>query len=128
MEVIFYVQNCRRAQISRRNYMTNLQRLLLEIKGIQLQQDELSIYLQENNLQAHEAYNAESATNKKNIYATALSILESLANNPSGMKSYKLDDMTISQFHENLMSRIDQLERKVRKLKTDEQVESNTDV
>lgn len=107
--------------------MTNLQRLQMEIKGIELDQQELLIYLEEHNIKGHEQYNAQSATNKRNIYATALSILESLANNPQGMKSYKLDDMTISQFHENLLARIDQLERKVRNLKTDEQVEANSD-
>lgn len=108
--------------------MNNLQRLEMETKGIQLDQSELVIYLQENKLQPFDEYNAESATSKKLIYATALSILESLANNPTGMKSYKLDDMTVSQFHENLMARIDQLERKVRKLKTDEQAANDTHV
>lgn len=107
--------------------MTNLQRLQMEIKGINLDQSELLIYLTENDLQGHEPYNPQSATSKRNIYRTALSILESLANNPAGMKSYKLDDMTISQFHENLMQRIDQLERSIRKLKTDEQVDQNSD-
>ncbi|WP_449355598.1 hypothetical protein ACUL41_07060 [Virgibacillus natechei] len=106
--------------------MTNLQRLQLETNGINLQQDESSVYLQENNLQPHEEYEAQSATNKKSIYATALSILESIANNPTSMKSYTMDDMSVSQFHENLMARIDQLERKVRKLKTDEQVENDS--
>lgn len=106
--------------------MTNLQRLQMETKGIELDQAELLVYLKEHNLEGHEEYNAESATNKKQIYATALSILESLANNPTGMKSYKLDDMTISQFHENLLARIDQLEHKVRNLKTDEQVDNDS--
>jgi len=101
--------------------MTNLQRLMLEIKGIDLDQNELIVYLEENGLKAHDEYNPQSATNKRNIYKTALSILESIANNPSLMKSYKLDDMTISDFHENLLNRIDQLERKIRQMKTDEQ-------
>ncbi|MFE4525634.1 hypothetical protein ACFRCQ_26595 [Cytobacillus firmus] len=106
--------------------MNNLQRLELETKGITLGQDELSIYLQENDLQPFTEYNPESATNKKNIYRAALSILESIANNPSGMKSYKMDDMTVSDFHENLMNRIDQLERKIRTLKTDEQLQNES--
>ncbi|WP_246861332.1 hypothetical protein [Bacillus sp. REN3] len=83
--------------------MNNLQRLELETKGIQLQQDELTVYLQENDLQPFVEYDAQSATNKKNIYRAALSVLESIANNPTGMKSYKMDDMTVSDFHENLM-------------------------
>ncbi|MED0716074.1 hypothetical protein [Aeribacillus composti] len=101
--------------------MTNLQRLLLETKGIDLDQNELIVYLAENELNPHDEYVPSSATNKRNIYKTALSILESIANNPSLMKSYKLDDMTISDFHENLLNRIDQLERKIRQMKTDEQ-------
>ncbi|MGG6440501.1 hypothetical protein ABET52_13790 [Saccharococcus caldoxylosilyticus] len=101
--------------------MTNLQRLLLEIKGIDLDQNELVVYLEENGLKAHDEYNPQSATNKRNIYKTALSILESIANNPKLMKAYKLDDMTVTDFHENLLNRIDQLERKIRSMKTDEQ-------
>jgi hypothetical protein len=101
--------------------MTNLQRLLLEIKGIDLDQNELIVYLEENGLKAHDEYNPQSATNKRNIYKTALSILESIANNPKLMKTYKFDDMTVSDFHENLLNRIDQLERKIRSMKTDEQ-------
>ena len=101
--------------------MTNLQRLMLEIKGIELDQNELAVYLAENGLNPHDEYNPQSATAKRNIYKTALSILESIANNPSLMRSYKLDDMTITDFHENLLNRIDQLERKIRSMKTDEQ-------
>ncbi|MBY6273963.1 MAG: hypothetical protein CW346_17465 [Bacillaceae bacterium] len=102
--------------------MTNLQRLMLEIKGIDLDQNELIVYLEENDLKAHDEYNPQSATNKRNIYKTALSILESIANNPSLMKTYKVNnDITISDFHENLLNRIDQLERKIRQMKTDEQ-------
>ncbi|MEK4125892.1 hypothetical protein NSS60_03185 [Anoxybacillus sp. FSL W8-0382] len=101
--------------------MTNLQRLLLEIKGIDLDQNELAVYLAENDLNPHDEYNPASATNKRNIYKTALSILESIGNNPSLMKVYKLDDMTVTDFHENLINRIDQLERKIRQMKTDEQ-------
>ena len=99
--------------------MTNLQRLLLEVQGINLDQNELAVYLAENYLNPHDEYNPP--TNKRNIYKTALSILESIANNPKLMKTYKLDDMTISGFHENLLNRIDQLERKIRSMKTDEQ-------
>lgn len=101
--------------------MTNLQRLLLETKGIDLDQNELIVYLEENGLKAHDEYNPQSATNKRNIYKTALSILESIANNPKLMKAYKLNDMTVIDFHENLMNRIDSLERKIRQMKTDEQ-------
>ena len=105
--------------------MTNLQRLLLEVQGIDLDQNELAVYLAENNLNPHDEYLPQSATNKRNIYKTALSILESIANNPTLMKTYKLDDMTVTDFHENLLNRIDQLERKIRQMKTDEQEQTN---
>lgn len=102
--------------------MTNLQRLQLEIQGIDLTTDELSIYLQENNLEAHNEYIPTSNTNKRAILKTALSILESIANNPALMKEYKTEDMTVSNFHENLESRIDQLERKIRQIPNDNQL------
>lgn len=105
--------------------MNNLQRLKMEV-SIQLKQDELIIYLQENGLQPFNEYNPQSATSKKQIYQSALSVLESIANNPQNLKNYKLDDMTISDFADNLMSRIDQLERKIRSLKTDEQLQNES--
>ncbi|MBU9720541.1 MULTISPECIES: DUF6706 family protein [Bacillaceae] len=98
--------------------MTNLQRLEMEIKGINLSQNELQVYLLESNLTPHTEYNPES---KKAIYQSALSILESIANQPSLMKSYKYDDMTVSDFAEHIQSRIDQLERKIRQMKTSEE-------
>ncbi|KZZ85635.1 hypothetical protein [Bacillus sp. SJS] len=106
--------------------MINLERLDLEIKGIELDQSEKVIYLQENDIDSLTEYNPQSATNKKNIYSAALSILESIANNPSLMRTVKVDDMTVSDFHENLMARIDQLESKIRKMKTDEQVNNES--
>ena len=106
--------------------MNNLQRLQLEIQNDKLEQDELAIYLQENELQPFEDYKPESATNKKSIYQSALSVLESIANDVSRMKSVKLDDMTVSDFSESIQNRIDQLERKIRKLKTDEQLQNES--
>ncbi|MGR9049239.1 hypothetical protein ACQ4XT_11470 [Halobacillus faecis] len=106
--------------------MNNIQRLEMETKGVQLEQNELIIYLQENGLQPHESYNAESATSKKQIYQSALSILESLANNPTQMKNKTYEDMSVSDFAISIQNRIDQLERKVRKLKTDEQIENES--
>lgn len=106
--------------------MNNLQRLEMETKGINLSQNELIIYLQENGLLPHEEYDATSADSKKAIYQTALSILESVANNPEMMRNIRLDDMTVSEFHENLMSRIDQLTRKIRQMKSDQS--SNSDI
>ncbi|MFJ8245244.1 hypothetical protein [Peribacillus asahii] len=106
--------------------MNNLQRLELETKGIKLEQDELSIYLQENDLQPFAEYNPSSASNKKRIYQSTLSVLESIANDVTRMKSVKVDDMTVSDFSDSIQSRIDQLERKVRNLKTDEQLKNES--
>ncbi|MFB5088619.1 hypothetical protein PGC35_15665 [Psychrobacillus sp. PGGUH221] len=106
--------------------MNNIQRLQMETKGIELDQQELIIYLQENGLKPHDEYNATSQDNKKAIYQTALSVLESVANNPSLMKTIRLDDMTVSQFHENLTQRIDQLYKTIRQMKTDQS--SNSDI
>ena len=36
------------------------------------------------------------------------------------MKNYKQDDISVSQFHENLQNRIDQLERKIRLIPDDD--------
>ena len=99
--------------------MTNLERLQLEIKGIDYSVDELSIYLAENGLEPNEQYQPTSNTNKRNILKSAQAILEGIANNPQLMKTYKHEDMTISNFHENLESRIEQLERKIRQLPSD---------
>lgn len=105
--------------------MNNLQRLQMEIKGVELQQDELIIYLSENGLEPFKEYIATSNSNKKAIYSTALSILESLANNPTLMRTIKVDDMTVSEFHENLLARIDQLERKIRTMPSSDNNDSN---
>ncbi len=100
--------------------MNNLQRLELEVQGIELTHEEMQVYLAENGLKHYDEYNPESNKSKRAIYSTALSILESVANNPELMKDYKQDDMTISAFHENLLSRIDQLERKIRSMPVSE--------
>ena len=105
--------------------MNNLQRVELEVRGVELGQNELIVYLQENGLNPHDEYNPQSLTAKRAIYQTAQSVLEGIANNPDLMKSIKMDDMTISDFHENLMARIDHLEKKIRKMKTDT---ANTDI
>ena len=99
--------------------MTNIDRLLMEIEGIELTTEKLSVYLQENDLNPNDEYNSQSKTNRKNILKTALSILESIANNPQLMKSFKLEDMTITQFSENLQNRIDALDRKIRLIPDD---------
>lgn len=100
--------------------MTNLQRLQLEIQGITLTQDQMQVYLAENGLKHVDDYKAESQASKRAIYKTALSILESIANNPALMKNYKQDDMSVADFAQNLQNRIDQLERKIRMMQNDD--------
>jgi len=102
--------------------MNNLERLKMEISDISYTDEELSVFLLENELGSTAEYNPESNTNKKNILKTALSILEAIANNPQLMKSYKTEDISVTEFSENLQSRIDQLERKIRMLPDDENV------
>jgi hypothetical protein len=104
--------------------MTNLERLKMEIKGIDYTNDELSIYLQENNLNPDDVYDPNNRINHRNILKTALAILESVANNPQLMKEYKTDDMTITQFSENLQNRIDALERKIRQISINDTIDS----
>lgn len=100
--------------------ITNLQRLEMETKGINIEQSELIVHLLENGLQPHEEYNATSSTSKRNIYRSALSILEGIANNPQTMKNYTIDDTSVSYFHNNLMTRIHDLERKIRVMQDDD--------
>ena len=103
--------------------MTNLQRLNLEININGAYTDEqLGVFLQENGLDATEDYDPNSNTNKKDIFKTALSILEAIANDPQFMKTYKTEDMTITDFADNLQNRIDALERRIRLLPDDYEV------
>ena len=99
--------------------MTNLERLQLHIKGIDLTPEEYGVYLAESNLTANTNYDPTSNTNKRNILKSALNILEDIANNPNTMKNMKQDDISVSQFHENLMARIDHLQNKIAQIPDD---------
>lgn len=107
--------------------ITNLERLNMEIEGINISDYKLTIYLEESGLDYLASYDTKSNTNKKKILKTALSILESIANNPQTMKNYKDDDITISNFHENLQNRIDVLEKKIRQIPNDDIVNTGID-
>lgn len=113
-------------EYERIEFMTNLNRLKMEVEGIELDDDKLSIYLQENNLNSIDEYTPTSNINKKNIYCSALAILESIANNPTLMRNYKTEDFSILEFSENLNNRIDALERKVRLMSSNDNDEDNT--
>ncbi|WP_254118946.1 hypothetical protein [Bacillus sp. FJAT-29790] len=82
--------------------MNNLQRLELEVQGIELSHEEIQIYLEESGLKHYDEYKPNSNLSKRSIYKTALSVLESIANQPSLMKNYKQDDMSISEFADTL--------------------------
>ncbi|PDO11557.1 MAG: hypothetical protein BLM47_01945 [Candidatus Reconcilbacillus cellulovorans] len=92
--------------------MNNLDRLKMEIKGINFADDELSIFLEEVGLEPAETY--LPTQNRRQICEAALHVLESIANQPHLMRAYKLDDMTVSEFAEHLQSRIDQLRAMLR--------------
>jgi hypothetical protein len=105
--------------------MENLERLQMEIKGIDIPTDELIVYLMENDLTHNDEYDPTSNTNKKAIYQTALNVLESLANNPAMMKNYKTQDVSITHFHTNLLNQIDNLRRKINIMANDDMVSDN---
>lgn len=106
-------------------HMNNIERLQMEIGGIELPHEELLIYMSEEGIDGYQSYNASSKANKKAIYNSALSILNSVANQPHAMKNYKQDDMTIQGFAQYLQARIDQLEKKVRQMPNDDSTGSN---
>ncbi|WP_411347477.1 hypothetical protein [Paenibacillus sp. WLX2291] len=98
--------------------ITNLERVKMEV-GLTMPDDQLSIYLEEEGLTSTDIYDSSSLVFKRKLLLTTLAILNSVANNPSYMKNYKEDDITVSAFAENLQNRIDQIERKLRLLPTD---------
>ena len=105
--------------------MDNIERLQMEIGGIELPYEELIVYLEEEGINGDATYNASSKANKKAIYATALSILNSIANQPHLIKNYRQDDMTIDSFAKYLQSRIDQLEKTIRQMPNEDSAPSN---
>ncbi|MFJ8263303.1 hypothetical protein ACIQ4I_15340 [Rummeliibacillus sp. NPDC094406] len=92
----------------------------MEVKGITLTDDEWGVYLSENGLITTEVYQPNVPLNKKKVYMTALSVLESVSNDINLMKNYVIDDMSVSSFHENLIKRIDQLQNKIDNLQVED--------
>lgn len=102
------------------NAISIIERVKMEIRGCEeLTDQQLSIYIVENGLDPTGEYNPESMNEKKSIYAVALNVLESVASDITLMKRIKLDDMEVSDFHENLLSRIVTLEKKLRQMKSE---------
>ena len=106
--------------------MNNLQRLQMEVQANKLPQENFTIYLEESGLKPFDEYKPASPINKKLIYKAALSVLESIANDTSLMKNIKHDDMTVSDFSDNLNSRISALENKIRKMSNEEKQASES--
>lgn len=100
--------------------MNNLSRLKLETPNLSIPDEQLSIYLLENSIVPEADYIPIDKSNQIAIYSCALSVLESLANDPNLMKSYKTDDITVSEFAENIQSRIDQLTTKIRSMRAEQ--------
>lgn len=105
--------------------MNNEERLKMEIVGIPLEDREIEIYLAENDLRADSAYDSSSGVNKRNIYLSALSILNSIANQPNSMKNYKQDDMSVYDFSKHLQARIEQLENAINSIPLDDNLPKN---
>lgn len=104
--------------------MNNLQRLQLEVQDVELTQEEMQMFLAENGLNHFDEYLPASNASKKSIYKSAYAILSSIANNPSSMKNYKQDDMTIMDFATSIQNRLDQLDKKIRSM-TEAQTDSS---
>ena len=108
--------------------MTYLDRIKLELQDISFNDTELSILAQENGItNPTSEYDPTSNTAKRAIYSTVLSVLEAIANNPSLMKNYKNEDISIMDFAESIQNRISQLERKIRLLPADDVGENIAD-
>lgn len=105
--------------------MTNKERLLLEVSGVELNDKEVEVYLQENGVSANDKYDASSNLNKRAIYNSALAILNSIANQPHTMKSYKQDDMSVYDFAKFIQKRIDQLTSTIQSMPTTDSKPSN---
>ncbi|BCC07183.1 TPA: glutathionylspermidine synthase [Bacillus cereus] len=105
--------------------MENIERLQMEIGGIELPYEELLVFMEEEGINGDDIYNASSRANKKAIYASAWSVLNSIANQPHLMRNYKQDDMTIMDFSKYLQKRIDQLEKKIRQMPSEDSTPSN---
>lgn len=95
--------------------MNYIDRTKLELQNITLTDDEITIRLQESGISDPSTdYNPSFNTDKKAIYTTVLSILESIANDPQQMRTIREEDQSISDVSANLQNRIDQLNRKIR--------------
>lgn len=103
--------------------MTNYDRLVIEIgsdTSSAFASGTLITFMQETGgftaTSATATYNPTNKTDTRNILKAGLIVLETFANDINLMKNYKSEDITITQFSENLQNRIDQFDRKIRLL------------
>jgi hypothetical protein len=101
--------------------MNYLDRTKLELSNIAQSDDELTIRLQESGIADPTTdYSPTSSADRKAVYMAVLSILESIANDPQQMRTIKEEDQSISDIAANLQNRIDQLERKIRMINSND--------
>ena len=112
-------------QLKGLDIMLNSERLIMEI-GITIPPEQVTVYLAEEGLTDTDEYDPTSNINKRKIYSAALSVLNSIANNPNNMKAYKQDDISVNDFAESIQNRIDQLERKIRMMAVSDSESSQT--
>ena len=106
---------------AKENQYTNLIRVKMELD---LQSDDYidsstRMYMVENGLEPDEIYVANNS-NKRKVYMTVRDVLVKISNNPRIMKEYKTDEMSVTKFYDNLLNRIDRLDRQIRMMPTGE--------
>lgn len=105
--------------------VNNLYRLGMAVQGIDLKLKNYQL-LRRSKSDPYQEYDASSNINKRQIYSVALSIVESTANNPTLMKSYRSDDITVTDLAESIQNRISQLEYKIRMMPTNDDKSKTT--
>lgn len=95
--------------------MTNLERLKLELANKQyFTDDEYTVFLDENGLNATDTYNKED--DQLELLQSVLAVLNSLSNNIELFMKIQTEFTTVSSAYANLAKRIDTLEKKIAEL------------
>ena len=97
---------------NRGTYMTNLERLKLELAHKDYFTDtEFRVFLEENGLDADYTYN--KAENQLELLQTVLAIFQALINNIELYMKIQTEFTTVSSAYKNLRDRIDELEKRI---------------
>lgn len=95
--------------------MTNLERLKLELaKKDYYSDDEYTVFLEEQELNANEEYN-KSICQMALLY-TVIAVLETLSNNIDHYRTVETEFITNTQAYEHLKNRIDELYKKIARI------------